>query len=95
MSTSISSEGFAIGQDRARAAAQKSIHALLRKDAPLRRAKAVRVNIIGGSDMTLGEIDEAASVIAAEIDPDVTPTFDPSSSLFSDGRMTVLISIDL
>jgi cell division protein FtsZ len=47
----------------------------------MKGAKGVLINITGGMDMTLYEVDEAANEIRNEVDPDaniiVGSTFDP------------------
>jgi cell division protein FtsZ len=74
--------GEASGEDRALTAAQNAIQNPLLDEVSLRGAKAVLVNVTGGPDMTLLEVDEAANAIASEVDPDGNiifgAAFDPS-----------------
>ncbi|MGE0282641.1 MAG: cell division protein FtsZ [Rhizobiaceae bacterium] len=62
--------GEAYGQDRAKAAAEAAIANPLFDEASVGGAKGVLVSISGGPDMTLFEIDEAATRIREEVDPD-------------------------
>lgn len=74
------------GEDRAVRAAQNAIENPLLDDTSLRGAKGVLINITGGYDLTLFEVDEAANRIREEVDPDaniiVGSTLDPEMSGF-------------
>jgi len=74
--------GEAGGEDRAIQAAEKAIANPLLDEISLRGAKGVLINITGGYDLTLFELDEAANRIREEVDPDaniiVGSTLDPS-----------------
>ena len=62
--------GEAEGEDRATQAAEKAIANPLLDEISLRGAKGVLINITGGHDLTLFELDEAANRIREEVDPD-------------------------
>ncbi|MCX7890158.1 MAG: cell division protein FtsZ [Rhodobacteraceae bacterium] len=62
--------GEASGEDRAIQAAEKAIANPLLDEISLRGAKGVLINITGGPDLTLFELDEAANRIREEVDPD-------------------------
>ncbi|WP_343082222.1 cell division protein FtsZ [Ostreiculturibacter nitratireducens] len=62
--------GEASGEDRAIQAAEKAIANPLLDEISLRGAKGVLINITGGYDLTLFELDEAANRIREEVDPD-------------------------
>jgi cell division protein FtsZ len=62
--------GEASGEDRAIQAAEKAIANPLLDEISLRGAKGVLINITGGNDLTLFELDEAANRIREEVDPD-------------------------
>jgi cell division protein FtsZ len=70
------------GEDRAIQAAEKAIANPLLDEISLRGAKGVLINITGGHDLTLFELDEAANRIREEVDADaniiVGSTMDPS-----------------
>ncbi len=62
--------GEATGERRAIEAAESAIANPLLDDVSLKGAKGVLINITGGSDLTLFEVDEAASLIRSQVDPD-------------------------
>ena len=62
--------GEAEGEDRAIQAAEKAIANPLLDEISLRGAKGVLINITGGHDLTLFELDEAANRIREEVDAD-------------------------
>jgi len=73
--------GEAEGEDRAIQAAEQAIANPLLDEISLRGAKGVLINITGGYDLTLFELDEAANRIREEVDADaniiVGSTLDP------------------
>jgi cell division protein FtsZ len=60
--------GEATGEGRALTAAENAIQNPLLDEVTLKGAKAVLVNITGGLDMTLLEVDEAAHAISSQVD---------------------------
>ncbi len=74
------------GEERAIQAAEKAIANPLLDEISLRGAKGVLINITGGHDLTLFELDEAANRIREEVDADaniiVGSTLDPSMEGF-------------
>ena len=62
--------GEATGEDRAVQAAEKAIANPLLDEISLNGAKGVLINITGGYDLTLFELDEAANIIRDKVDPD-------------------------
>jgi cell division protein FtsZ len=74
--------GEATGEGRALMAAENAIQNPLLDEVTLKGAKAVLVNITGGLDMTLLEVDEAANAISAQVDPEANiifgAAFDPT-----------------
>lgn len=62
--------GEAAGEDRAVQAAEKAIANPLLDEISLNGAKGVLINITGGYDLTLFELDEAANIIRDKVDPD-------------------------
>ena len=83
--------GEATGEDRAVQAAEKAIANPLLDEISLNGAKGVLINITGGYDLTLFELDEAANIIREKVDPDaniiVGSTLDPSM----DGTLRVSV----
>jgi cell division protein FtsZ len=74
--------GEAQGEKRALAAAEAAISNPLIDDASMKGAKGLLISITGGRDLTLYEVDEAATRIREEVDQDaniiVGATFDES-----------------
>ena len=74
--------GEGTGEGRALTAAENAIQNPLLDEVTLKGAKAVLVNITGGLDMTLLEVDEAANAISNQVDPEANiifgAAFDPS-----------------
>jgi cell division protein FtsZ len=62
--------GEATGDNRAVEAAEKAIANPLLDEISLNGAKGVLINITGGYDLTLFELDEAANIIREKVDPD-------------------------
>jgi len=83
--------GEASGDDRALMAAQNAIANPLLDETSLKGAKAVLVNITGGMDMTLLEVDEAANAIAGEVDGDANIIFGAAFDPALDGKIRVSV----
>ncbi len=83
--------GEAEGEERAIQAAEKAIANPLLDEISLKGAKGVLINITGGHDLTLFELDEAANCIREQVDQDaniiVGSTLDESMG----GRMRVSV----
>jgi cell division protein FtsZ len=62
--------GEATGERRAVEAAESAINNPLLDDVSLKGAKGVLINITGGNDLTLYEVDEAAQLIRNQVDED-------------------------
>ncbi len=82
MGTAMMGTGEAEGPERAALAAEEAISNPLLDDVSLGGAKGVLLSITGGPEMTLYEVDEAASRVRQEVDSDaniiVGATFDES-----------------
>ncbi|MEZ5856996.1 MAG: cell division protein FtsZ [Hyphomicrobiaceae bacterium] len=80
MGAAMMGTGQASGERRALRAAEAAIANPLLDEITLKGAKGVLLSIIGGNDMTLYEVDEAASRVREEVDPEaniiVGATFD-------------------
>jgi cell division protein FtsZ len=83
--------GEAGGEDRALMAAQNAIANPLLDEVSLKGAKAVLVNVTGGLDMTLLEVDEAANAISSEVDPDANIIFGAAFDPSLEGRIRVSV----
>jgi cell division protein FtsZ len=83
--------GQAEGENRARLAAEAAISNPLLEDASMKGAKGVLINITGGLDMTLMEVDEAANRIRDEVDPDANIIFGSTFDQSMQGTMRVSV----
>jgi len=83
--------GEAEGDDRAREAAQKAISNPLLDDVSMKGAKGVLINITGGLDMTLFEVDEAANLIRDQVDADARIIFGSALDETLNGRIRVSV----
>jgi cell division protein FtsZ len=80
--------GEAEGPDRARVAAESAISNPLLEDHSM---KGALINITGGLDMTLHEVDEAANRIREEVDQDANIIFGSTFDASMQGRMRVSV----
>jgi cell division protein FtsZ len=82
MGTAMMGTGEATGERRATVAAEEAISNPLLDDVSLRGAKGLLLSITGGVGLTLYEVDEAASRVRQEVDPEaniiVGATYDES-----------------
>ncbi len=81
--------GEASGDNRAIEAADTAINNPLLDETSMKGAKAVLINITGGSDMTLFEVDEAANRIRKEIDANANIIFGSALDESLNGSMRV------
>ena len=72
--TALMGVGIGSGDKRAIAAIKQAISSPL-LDISIEGAKGVLFNVVGGPDLTMAEVDEAASVIAKSVDPDADIIF--------------------
>src|SRR6185436_12849318 len=70
MGSAMMGEGEGEGENRALKAAKAAIANPLLDDVSMKGAKGVLINITGGYDMTLFEVDEAANEVRREVDVD-------------------------
>ncbi|WP_145729629.1 cell division protein FtsZ [Nitrospirillum pindoramense] len=83
--------GEATGERRAVEAAEAAISNPLLDDVSMKGARGVLINITGGYDMTLFEVDEAANRIRDEVDPDANIIFGSTFDAQLDGKMRVSV----
>jgi len=83
--------GEAEGEGRATQAADAAINNPLLEDTSMRGAKGVLINITGGLDMTLFEVDEAMARIRREVDDDVNIIFGSAIDETMNGRIRVSV----
>lgn len=70
MGTAMMGTGEATGERRAVEAAESAVSNPLLDDVSLKGARGVLINITGGQDLTLYEVDEAAELIRSQVDAD-------------------------
>lgn len=85
--------GEAEGEDRARVAAEQALSNPILDDCSMKGAKGVLINITGGSDITLMEIDEAVNIIKEEVDDNAELIFGSSYDDTLSGRIRVSIVV--
>ncbi len=83
--------GEAVGDRRAVEAAEKAINNPLLDDVSMKGARGVIVNVTGGMDMTLFEVDEACNRIRDEVDPNANIIFGSTFDERMDGIMRVSV----
>ncbi|PWG17292.1 cell division protein FtsZ [Salibaculum griseiflavum] len=83
--------GEADGEDRAVQAAEKAIANPLLDEISLEGAKGVLINITGGYDLTLFELDEAANKIREKVDPDANIIVGSTLDTAMEGQMRVSV----
>ena len=83
--------GEAEGEDRAVQAAEKAIANPLLDEISLNGAKGVLINITGGYDLTLFELDEAANIIREKVDPDANIIVGSTLDTTMEGRLRVSV----
>ncbi|MES2728539.1 MAG: cell division protein FtsZ [Pseudomonadota bacterium] len=91
MGKAVMGTGEAVGDKRALEAAEKAISNPLLDDVSMRGAKGVIINVTGGLDMTLYEVDEACNRIRDEVDPEANIIFGSSFDESLAGTMRVSV----
>jgi len=83
---------LAQGENRAVEAAQKAISSPLLEDVSIQGARGVLINITGGPDLSLHEVNEAATLIQEEADEDANIIFGAviDESMGDEVRITVI-----
>ena len=83
--------GEAEGEDRAIKAAEAAIANPLLDDVSMRGARGVLINITGGPDLTLFEVDEAANKIREQVDPEANIIFGSCLDETLSGKLRISI----
>jgi cell division protein FtsZ len=83
--------GSGIGENRAQTAARSAIASPL-LEISMEGARGVLFNVVGGADLTMTEVDEAAKLISAAADPDANIIFGATidESMHDQIRITVV-----
>ena len=83
--------GVASGENRAMEAAQRAISSPLLEDISIHGAKGILINITGGADLTLHEINEASSLIQKETHEEANIIFGAVIDKRLDGKIRVTV----
>ena len=83
--------GEAEGENRAIVAAEAAINNPLLEDTSMSGARGLLINITGGEDLTLFEVDQAANRIRAEVDEDANVIFGSAVDETLTGRIRVSV----
>src|SRR5260370_4253561 len=87
MGRSMMGTGERAGEGRALKAAEAAISNPLLDDVSMKGARAVLVNVTGGPDLMLFEVDEAVNRVRAEVDPDANILFGSALSEVMERRV--------
>lgn len=79
------------GENRALDAAEMAINNPLLDEVSLKGARGVLINITGGDDMTLMEVDQAATRISEEVDPDANIIFGSTYDESMSGKLRISV----
>lgn len=92
MGMAIMGAAVATGENRAEEAARRAIASPLLEDISIRGAKGVLINVTGGADLTLHEVNEAATLIQEEADEEANIIFGAviDEALGDEVRITVI-----
>lgn len=91
MGVALMGSATASGESRAVEAAQGAISSPLLEEANINGARGVLLNIVGGPDLTMSEINEAASLIHQACDPDAEIIFGAVTDEKLTGSVTVTV----
>ncbi len=91
MGNAMMGTGEADGEDRARRAAEAAINNPLIEGNTMAGARALLINITGGEDMTLHEVDEAANRVRQEVDDEAEIIFGTAIDPALEGKLRVSI----
>jgi len=91
MGDAVMGTGVASGENRAVESAQKAISSPLLEDTSIHGAKGVIINITGGDDMTLSEVNEASSIIHQEADEEAIIIFGAVLDPKMEGKIKITV----
>ncbi|HQL42565.1 MAG TPA: cell division protein FtsZ [Spirochaetota bacterium] len=83
--------GIGVGENRAIEATQMAINSPLLEESGIEGAKAVLLNIVGGSDMSLHEVNEITEIINKQVDPDANIIFGATIDPALDDKIRVTV----
>ena len=83
--------GIGVGENKALEATQMAINSPLLEDTSIEGAKAVLINIAGGNDLSLHEVNEVTDLITRQVDPDANIIFGTTIDSALDERVRVTV----
>jgi len=92
MGMALMGTGVAAGESRAQEATNRAISSPLLEEASIEGAKGVLVNITGGKDLALAEVDDAMQIIHSAADPEANIIFGTVTDerMLSEMKITVI-----
>ena len=91
MGMAIMGTGIATGEDRARIAATAAISSPLLEDASVQGARGAIINVTGGSDLTLTEVNEASEIIHSAAHEDANIIFGAVVDPKMEGKIKITV----
>lgn len=91
MGDAVMGTGVAKGENRAVEAAQKAISSPLLEETSIEGARGVIINVTGGEDMSLMEVNEASSIIQQASDDEANIIFGAVVDPAMDGRLKITV----
>ncbi len=91
MGDAVMGTGVAKGENRAVEAAQKAISSPLLEETSIEGARGVIINVTGGEDMSLMEVNEASSIIHQAADDEANIIFGAVIDPAMDGRLKITV----
>lgn len=83
--------GFGEGEDRAKKAAKEAINSPLLEETSIDGATGILINITGGEDLSLAEVDESCGLITEKADKDVNCIFGAVVDKGLTGRIKITV----
>lgn len=83
--------GIGVGENRAIEATQMAINSPLLEESGIDGAKAVLLNIAGGNDLSLHEVNEVTEIINKQVDPDANIIFGATIDPALDDKIRVTV----
>jgi cell division protein FtsZ len=83
--------GEAEGEDRAKRAAEAAINNPLLEETSMNGARGLLINITGGDDLTLFEVDQAVSTVREQVDEEANVLFGSATDPSLEGRIRVSV----
>ena len=83
--------GIGTGENKASEATQMAINSPLLEETSIEGAKAVLINIAGGNDLSLHEVNEVTSEITRQVDPDANIIFGTTVDPALDDRVRITV----